>query len=83
MDLNLKDELKNVIEKLLSDTNTMVLGAAVFAFNEVCPNNWELIHPNYRKLCKYLVDCDEWGQIVIITMLLRYARTQFLSPFKV
>lgn len=59
----------------------MVLGAAMFAFGEVCPTNWEIIHPHFRKLCKYLVDCEEWGQVVILDTLLRYARTQFLSPF--
>lgn len=27
-----------------------------------------------------LIDVDEWGQIVILNMLTRYARTQFLNP---
>lgn len=81
LDPELRDELQEIIAILLGDKNTMVLGAAVFAFNEVCPNNWELIHPHYRNLCKFLVDCDEWGQVVIIGMLLRYGRTQFMSPF--
>jgi len=81
LDPELKEELTGVIEKLLADNNTMVLGAAVFAFNEVCPNNWDIIHPHYRKLCKYLVDCEEWGQVIILGTLLRYGRTQFLSPF--
>jgi len=82
LDKDLKSEVVEAISKLLNDNNTMVLGAAVFAFNEVCPDNWEIFHPHYRKLCKYLVDCDEWGQIVIINTLMRYARTQFVSPFK-
>lgn len=82
LDPELKEELTNVIEKLLGDNNTMVLGAAMFAFNEVCPSNWEIIHPHYRKLCKYLVDCEEWGQVVILDSLLRYGRTQFVSPFR-
>eukprot|EP00817_Percolomonadidae_sp_ATCC50343_P003447 CAMPEP_0117426374 /NCGR_PEP_ID=MMETSP0758-20121206/6510_1 /TAXON_ID=63605 /ORGANISM="Percolomonas cosmopolitus, Strain AE-1 (ATCC 50343)" /LENGTH=735 /DNA_ID=CAMNT_0005211523 /DNA_START=144 /DNA_END=2351 /DNA_ORIENTATION=+ len=81
LDHELKEELTTIIEELLQENNTMVLGAAVFAFNEICPNNFELIHPVYRKLCRFLVDCDEWGQSVIIKMLTRYARTQFLSPF--
>jgi AP-3 complex subunit beta len=81
LDPELKEELSEIIEKLLGDNNTMVLGAAMFAFNEVCPNNWEIIHPHYRKLCKYLVDCEEWGQIAIIGVLTRYGRTQFVSPF--
>ncbi len=29
-----------------------------------------------------LADIDEWGQVVIVNMLLRYARTQFVDPNK-
>lgn len=52
----------------------------VMAFEEVCPERIDLIHKNYRKLCNLLIDVEEWGQVVIISMLTRYARTQFLSP---
>jgi AP-3 complex subunit beta len=31
-------------------------------------------------LCNLLIDVDEWGQVVIINMLTRYSRTQFVSP---
>lgn len=54
----------------------------VVAFEEVCPDRIDLIHKNYRKLCNLLVDVEEWGQVVIISMLTRYARTQFTSPWK-
>lgn len=54
----------------------------VMAFEEVCPDRIDLIHKNYRKLCNLLVDVEEWGQVVIISMLTRYARTQFTSPWK-
>ncbi|KAJ9584754.1 hypothetical protein L9F63_020904, partial [Diploptera punctata] len=47
---------------------------------EVCPERIDLIHKNYRKLCNLLVDVDEWGQVIIINMLTRYARTQFTNP---
>jgi len=46
----------------------------------VCPERIDLIHKNYRKLCNLLIDVDEWGQVAIINMLTRYARTQFLNP---
>jgi hypothetical protein len=52
------------------------------AFEEVCPDRIDLIHKNYRKLCNLLVDVEEWGQVVIISMLTRYARTQFTSPWQ-
>lgn len=50
------------------------------AFEEVCPERIDLIHKNYRKLCNLLIDVDEWGQIVIMSMLTRYGRTQFTDP---
>lgn len=80
LDEEQKADLIEVIEKLLSDRTTLVVGSAVMAFEEVCPERVDLIHKNYRKLCNLLVDVDEWGQVVIINMLTRYARTQFIDP---
>ncbi|XP_033022722.1 AP-3 complex subunit beta-2 isoform X2 [Lacerta agilis] len=80
LDSDQKDQLIEVIEKLLSDKTTLVAGSVVMAFEEVCPERIDLIHKNYRKLCNLLIDVEEWGQVVIINMLTRYARTQFLSP---
>uniref|UniRef100_A0A915HZD4 Clathrin/coatomer adaptor adaptin-like N-terminal domain-containing protein n=1 Tax=Romanomermis culicivorax TaxID=13658 RepID=A0A915HZD4_ROMCU len=80
LDPDLKDQLIEVIDQLLADRTTLVLGSAVHAFEEVCPERIDLIHKHYRKLCQLLVDVDEWGQVVVINMLTRYARTQFLDP---
>ena len=55
-------------------------GSVVMAFEMVCPDRIDLVHKNYRKLCTLLVDVDEWGQVVILNMLTRYARTQFINP---
>lgn len=55
-------------------------GSAIQAFEEVCPERIDLIHKNYRKLCNLLVDVEEWGQVVIINMLTRYVRSQFINP---
>ncbi|KAG1662788.1 AP-3 complex subunit beta-1 [Nymphon striatum] len=82
LDPDQKDELIEVIEKLLSDKTTLVVGSAVMAFEEVCPERIDLVHKNYRKLCNLLVDVEEWGQVVIINMLTRYSRTQFIDPNK-
>ncbi|NXH62631.1 AP3B1 protein, partial [Rhabdornis inornatus] len=83
LDPEQKEMLIEVIEKLLKDRSTLVAGSVVMAFEEVCPDRIDLIHRNYRKLCNLLVDVEEWGQVVIIHMLTRYARTQFVSPWKV
>ncbi|XP_013876457.1 AP-3 complex subunit beta-2 isoform X3 [Austrofundulus limnaeus] len=80
LDPDQKEQLIEVIEKLLKDKSTLVAGSVVMAFEEVCPDRIDLIHKNYRKLCNLLVDVEEWGQVVIINMLTRYARTQFLNP---
>ncbi|NXG90905.1 AP3B1 protein, partial [Stercorarius parasiticus] len=82
LDPEQKEMLIEVIEKLLKDRSTLVAGSVVMAFEEVCPDRIDLIHKNYRKLCNLLVDVEEWGQVVIIHMLTRYARTQFASPWK-
>ncbi|XP_050769679.1 AP-3 complex subunit beta-1 isoform X3 [Gymnogyps californianus] len=82
LDPEQKELLIEVIEKLLKDRSTLVAGSVVMAFEEVCPDRIDLIHKNYRKLCNLLVDVEEWGQVVIIHMLTRYARTQFVSPWK-
>ena len=80
IDPDQKEELVNIIEKLLGDRTTLVVGSAVMAFEEVCPERIDLVHKQFRKLCHLLVDVEEWGQVVIVNMLLRYARTQFLDP---
>lgn len=80
LDPEQKDNLIEIIDKILADRTTLVAGSVVMAFEHVCPDRVDLIHRHFRKLCSLLVDVDEWGQIAIISMLTRYARTQFLNP---
>ncbi|KAG0368710.1 AP-3 complex subunit beta-2, partial [Mortierella sp. AD032] len=75
-----KDALVDIISTMLGDNSTFTIGSVLMAFNQVCPDRFDLIHPQYRKLCKMLVDMDEWGQITAMDLLLRYSRTQFLNP---
>uniref|UniRef100_G3T5Q7 AP-3 complex subunit beta n=1 Tax=Loxodonta africana TaxID=9785 RepID=G3T5Q7_LOXAF len=81
LDPEQKEMLIEVIENFLKIKAQLVAGSVVMAFEEVCPDRIDLIHKNYRKLCNLLVDVEEWGQVVIIHMLTRYARTQFVSPW--
>jgi len=83
LDSDLKDQLISMISLLLADRSNLVLGSALTAFNEICPDRFDLLHPHYRKFCNYLADIDEWGQAVVISVLTRYARTQFKDPNKV
>ncbi|RIB16880.1 adaptin N terminal region-domain-containing protein [Gigaspora rosea] len=80
LDPSQKDALVDIITTLLNDNSPFTIGSVITAFNEVCPDRLDLIHPHYRKFCRMLIDADEWGQIVIMGLLLRYARTQFLNP---
>jgi AP-3 complex subunit beta len=73
-------QLQQILEKLLKDNSTMVLGSAIAAFNEICPTNYSLIHRSYRKICHLLADMDEWSQISCLEVLTRYVRNQFTDP---
>lgn len=61
-----------IVGILLKDHSPGVLGAAAAAFASICPNNFSLIGRNYRNLCHVLPDVEDWGQIVLIGILLRY-----------
>ncbi|KAI9302456.1 adaptin N terminal region-domain-containing protein [Cunninghamella echinulata] len=80
LDETQKDSLIEIVATLLKDRSTITIGSTIMAFNEVCPTRFDLIHPCFRKLCGVLADCDEWGQMAILGLMLRYGRTQFLNP---
>ncbi|CAD5206599.1 unnamed protein product [Bursaphelenchus okinawaensis] len=80
LDPDLQEQLVECIDFLLGDKRTLVLGSAVHAFEQICPDRLDLLHKHYRSLCQALVDVDEWGQVVMIGLLSRYARTQFTKP---
>ncbi|KAI8391030.1 adaptin N terminal region-domain-containing protein [Radiomyces spectabilis] len=80
LDPSQKESLIEIIAILLKDRSNITIGSTIMAFNELCPNRFDLIHPCFRKLCGVLADCDEWGQMAILGVLLRYGRTQFLNP---
>ncbi|KAL4376868.1 hypothetical protein GQ457_02G022820 [Hibiscus cannabinus] len=65
--------IEEIVGILLNDHSPAVVGAAAASFASVCPYNLSLIGRNYRKLCEILPDVEEWGQIVLIGILLRYA----------
>ncbi|CAH9121359.1 unnamed protein product [Cuscuta epithymum] len=68
-----KSTIEEIVGVLLNDNAPTVVGAAAAAFASVSPNNLFLIGKNFRKLCETLPDVEEWGQIVLIGILLRYA----------
>jgi AP-3 complex subunit beta len=60
------------VDVLLGDSSSGVVGAAAVAFNSVCPNGLALIAKHFRRLCETLPDIEEWYQITLIEILLRY-----------
>ncbi|KAJ3811520.1 adaptin N terminal region-domain-containing protein [Lentinula aff. lateritia] len=72
--------LIETITKMLNDTSPLSIGSVAVAFEAVCPTRLDLIHQRYRRLCKLLVEVDEWGQIDLLNLLLRYARTMLPRP---
>ncbi|VDK36462.1 unnamed protein product [Taenia asiatica] len=51
-----KESLVEIINKLLADKSTVVVGSAVQAFEEVCPERLDLIH-NITKLESSIANC--------------------------
>ncbi|KAL1302642.1 hypothetical protein AAFC00_003011 [Neodothiora populina] len=70
-------QITEFISTLLGDKQYYVAGGAVAAFNEICPDRLDLIHPHYRSLVKKLVDMDEWGQLATLRLMTVYARKSF------
>ncbi|WAR52506.1 hypothetical protein PtB15_1B948 [Puccinia triticina] len=74
--------IEGPVERLLQDRSPLVLGAAVTAWEAICPERWDLLHRRFRPLCWTLVDADENGQHVIMRTLTRYVRVHFTNPEK-
>ena len=70
-------QLLDYLSTLLGDSQYFVVGPAVSAFLEVCPDRIDLIHKHYRSLVKKLVDMDEWGQLATLRLMAFYARKCF------
>lgn len=69
-----------ILSTLLRDRSPLSIGSTAAAFESICPTRLDLIHPHYRRLCRILVDVDEWGQIDLLELLTRYARTMLPRP---
>lgn len=72
LDPELRGELVEYIERLFNDKNSMVLSSAVASFEIVCPERLDLVHKHYRRFCFILADCNEWGQTLLLKLLMRY-----------
>ncbi|EME27151.1 AP-3 complex subunit beta-1 [Galdieria sulphuraria] len=80
MDSSVADDLQSSFEILMNDRSTTVIGAAALVWREVFPLQYELLHQHFRKLCRLLVDMDEWSQVSCLQILMLYAREHFPKP---
>jgi AP-3 complex subunit beta len=80
MDTDQEEALTEVIMDLVRDPSILVTGSALHAFQEVCPTRLDLLHGVFRKLCVVVPEMDEWGQVTILSLLTRYATSQFTDP---
>ena len=64
--------LSQIVDTLFNDSSPGVVGAAAVAFKSVCPNCLPLLSKHFRRLCETLPDIEEWTQIILIEILLRY-----------
>ncbi|KAK5754652.1 AP-3 complex subunit beta [Elasticomyces elasticus] len=79
LDETTRPQVEEYLGVLLGDKQYYVAGAAVQAFVEVCgtDDKLEMIHPCYRRLCRMVVDMDEWGQLAWLRLGTVYARRCF------
>ncbi|KAI0926282.1 hypothetical protein AcW1_008493 [Taiwanofungus camphoratus] len=80
LDPSRQPELINIISTLLRDRSPLSIGSVAVAFEVVCPTRLDLLHQHYRRLCRTLIDADEWGQVDLLHLLVRYARTMLPRP---
>ncbi|KAF8588900.1 hypothetical protein K439DRAFT_1334327 [Ramaria rubella] len=72
--------IEPILLSLLRDRSPVSIGCVAVAFSAVCPHRLDLLHSHYRRLCRVLVDADEWGQVSLMDLLLRYARRMLTKP---
>lgn len=77
LDPGTQPQLLDYISILLGDRQYYVVGSAVSAFLEICPERLDLIHRHFRGLTRKLVDMDEWGQLAVIKLVTYYSRKCF------
>ncbi|KAJ1930651.1 AP-3 complex subunit beta, partial [Linderina macrospora] len=80
LDPGLREELCTVVAGMLGESSPLAVGAVIQAFQAVCPEKTELVHGQFRRWCQMVVDLDSWGQVELVKLLTRYARTQFENP---
>lgn len=80
LDSTHQPELIRIISTLLKDQSPLSIGSVAIALDAVCPTRLDLLHQHYRRLCRTLIDMDEWGQVDLLNLLVRYTRVMLPRP---
>jgi AP-3 complex subunit beta len=76
-----KEGLIELIHQLINNEKShIVMGSVLYSMDQICPERYNLIHKHFKRVCKLLVESDEWSQIQIIQVLARYCRIHFTDP---
>lgn len=76
-----KEGLIELIQQLLNNEKSpIVIGSLLFSMDQICPERYDLIHKHFKRFCKILAESDEWSQIQILQVLVRYCRIHFTDP---
>ena len=72
--------VRSILTTLLMDTAPSVLGSALVAFESLYNGEYDLLHPNYRRICSLLLEFDEWTQVIALRVLCDYVRSCIRPP---
>lgn len=57
-----------------------MFSSAIIAYNEICPTRYDLLNSCYRRMVDMLPVLEDSAQVVALTVLMKYAKTQFKQP---
>ncbi|WBW74185.1 AP-3 adaptor complex subunit Apl6 [Schizosaccharomyces osmophilus] len=80
LDPSYYDQLVECIRLLLLDSHPLVVPAALAAFEEVCPENFIIFHPAFRRICTLFSKFTDWDKTVALKSMIRYARLNLPKP---
>jgi AP-3 complex subunit beta len=80
MDQAVSSEILPLLKTLLKTVSPVTLGSTLEALVIIAGEDLALIHPHFRQICRLLIDTDEWGQVVVLEVLIRYARSFLKQP---
>ncbi|EPY52372.1 AP-3 adaptor complex subunit Apl6 [Schizosaccharomyces cryophilus OY26] len=80
LDPSYYDQLVECIRLLLLDSHPLVVPVALAAFEEVCPDNFAIFHPAFRRICILFSQFSDWDKTVTLKTMIRYARLNLPKP---